>query len=148
MFELDNVSILMPQLSEAKTVTIGFPFMMFSDNSCLVLVVLDRYFRCSILYRVSSPAQWSSRFINYTTGQLPVINVSVTLKAKCFPGKKFPQEKVYTLLAALESIRQDFYHKHAEEFLFACKTLNKSCTDSWGSISTLIMSISSEIGAN
>lgn len=144
MFEPDNVSILMPQLSEAKTVTIGFSFMMFSDNSCLVLVVLDRYFRCSILYRVSSPAQWSSRFINYTTGQLPVINVCVTPRAKCFPGKKFPQEKVYTLLAALESIRQDFYHKHAEESLFACK----SCTDSWGSISALIMSISSEIGAN
>ena len=148
MFEPDNVSILMPQLSEAKPVSIGFSFMMFSDNSCLVLVILGRYFRCSILYRVSFPAQWSSLFINYTTGQLPVINVCVTPRAKCFPGKKFPQEQAYTLLAALESIRQDFYHKHAEELLFACKTLHKSCTDSWGSISTLMMSISSEIGAN
>ena len=55
-------------------------------------------------------------------GLLPVNNLNVIPKAKCFPGKQFPQEQAYTTLAALESIRQGFRRKHAEELLSLNKT--------------------------
>ena len=60
-----------------------------SKASCNCFLLHDM----SSLYRVLSPAQWSSLFINYTKDLLLVSNASVIPKAKCFPGEKFPEEQ-------------------------------------------------------
>lgn len=100
MFEPGNVSILMSRLSKAKPVATVFCFMICSHIACLVLGIVDSRLMSS-LYRVLSPAQRSSLFINYTKDLLLVSNASVIPKAKCFPGEKFPEEQAYMTLASL-----------------------------------------------